>query len=152
MANAFLFFLCQRTTVLFLLVYVDDIILTGNSASAITSCVQKLADRFSLKDMGALSYFLGMEVISHAHGHFLSQRKYILDMLDRTGMLSSKPMVSPMPTSHVPALHEGEQLASPSDYRSVLGTLQYLSLTRPDVAFAVNKLLQFMHSPTSAHW
>ena len=106
----------------------------------------------SQKDFGKLSYFLGVEVISHPHGLLLSQRRYILDLLAHTNMMEAKPVLTPLPTSPPITLHIGSPLSDPSKYSAIVGSLQYLLLTRPDIAFAVNKLSQFMHKPTSDHW
>ncbi|KAL8159823.1 hypothetical protein V2J09_001360 [Rumex salicifolius] len=138
--------------VLFLLVYVDDIIITGSSSESVQHLIQNLSNRFSLKDTGNLSYFLGVEVQPHPRGLFLSQRKYITDVLHKANMTDCKPVSTPLNASTRLTRNSGTILASPTEYRMLLGSLQYLSLTRPDVAFAVNKLSQFMHSPTTDHW
>ncbi|KAK1408451.1 hypothetical protein QVD17_40235 [Tagetes erecta] len=137
---------------IYIIVYVDDIIITGPNSTLVETFINSLANRFSLKDLGTLSYFLGVEVIPHTDGLFLSQGKYILDLLNRANMSDSKPVTTPMSTSEPPTKLDGTPLPSPTDYRAFVGALQYLSLTRPDVAFTVNKLSQFMHSPTNIHW
>jgi len=151
-ADTSLFVLHTGGNILYLLIYVDDIILTGNNSAHVESFVASLANRFSLKDLGPLSYFLGVEVVPHKHGILLSQRRYILDLLSRTKMTGANPVQTPLPTSPPISLHSGTRLSDPSSYRTVVGSLQYLSLTRPDISFAVNKLSQFMHQPTTAHW
>ncbi|KAL6315549.1 hypothetical protein AAG906_000852 [Vitis piasezkii] len=113
--------------------------------------IQQLS-QLSLKDLGPLTYFLGVEVTSHTNGLFLSQRKYIADLLNRTHMTEAKPAPTPLATSPILTLQSGTPLSDPTEYRTVVGSLQYLSLTRPDIAYTVNKLSQFMHQPTSDHW
>lgn len=135
-----------------MLIYVDDIIVSGNSETAITNLIATLSQRFSLKDLGDLSYFLGIEVLRTLQGFHLSQRKYIGDLLYRTNMTNAKPVPTPMCVSESLSARDGEELADPSEYRNVVGSLQYLLLTRPDIAFAVNKLSQFMHKPSTTHW
>jgi len=148
-----LFIFNSAQHVLFLLVYVDDIIVTGSSDNILSDFVSSLAKCFSLKDLGDLSYFLGVEVLSHKHGLLLSQRRYITDLLTRLNMLDAKPVLTPIPSSASTIfLLSGSPLQNPTVYREVVGSLQYLSLTRPDVSFAVNKLSQFMRSPTDEHW
>ncbi|KAK0579728.1 hypothetical protein LWI29_030590 [Acer saccharum] len=151
-ADTSLFILQSGDTLLYLLIYVDDIILTGNSATQVGHFVDALARKFSLKDLGPLSYFLGVEVVPHQHGILLSQRRYIMDLLTRTKMAGAKPVQTPLPTSPPLSLHSGTPLSDPTAYRTVVGSLQYLSLTRPDISFAVNRLSQFMHQPSSDHW
>ena len=152
LADTSLFILKHGGHLIYLLVYVDDIIITGDNDGFVQQFVTLLSQQFSLKDLGQLSYFLGVEVISHLHGLLLSQRRYILDLLARTNMMEAKPVLTPLPTSPPITLHTGSPLRDPSEYRAIVGSLQYLLLTRPDIAFAVNKLSQFMHKPTSDHW
>ncbi|KAK0574940.1 hypothetical protein LWI29_031289 [Acer saccharum] len=147
-----LFALNSGGNLLYLLIYVDDIILTGNNSAHVDRFVDTLAQRFSLKDLGPLSYFLGVEVVPHKHGILLSQRHYILDLLSRTNMSGAKPVQTPLPTSPLITLHFGKPLSDPIAYRTTVGSLQYLSLTRPDIAFAINKLSQYKHQPTFDHW
>jgi hypothetical protein len=107
-----------------------------------------------VKDLGLLSYFLGIEVRHHSDGLTLTQRKYIHDLLSRTNMLSASSVATPMvPTEKIASL-DGD-LLSPDNatrYQSVVGGLQYLSLTRPDISFSVNRVCQYMSSPTTTHW
>nr|CAN68480.1 hypothetical protein VITISV_007280 [Vitis vinifera] len=148
-----LFVLHAGTNLLYLLVYVDDIIITGNSDDLVSQVVECLAQRFSLKDLGPLSYFLGVEVVHHRHGLLLSQRRYIKDLLTRTNMQAIKPIHTPLPTSSsFIKLSSGSPLSDPTKYRTVVGNLQFVSLTRSDISFAVNKMSQFMHQPTDEHW
>ncbi|KAJ4706711.1 Retrovirus-related Pol polyprotein from transposon TNT 1-94 [Melia azedarach] len=111
-----------------------------------------MATHFSLKDLGTLSYFLGVEAASTAYGLFLSQQKYIRDLLSKTNMLESKEMATPLSLTETLKLNDGSPNTDLTQYRHVVGPLQYLSLTRPDISFAVNKLSQFMHCPSSIHW
>lgn len=137
---------------MYLLVYVDDLILTGSDDRLLSQFTQQLAAKFSIKDLGALSYFLGVEIIPSKSGVLLSQHKYIHDLLEKADMLHANIVHTPMSPNHMPSLHDGVSLSDANTYRSIVGGLQYLSLTRPDVAFAVNKLSQFMHCPTTQHW
>ncbi|KAK2979557.1 hypothetical protein RJ640_027421 [Escallonia rubra] len=134
------------------LIYVDDIILTGNSAEAISSLVRDLNCEFSIKDLGSLTYFLGIEVIHSSNGLLLLQRKYITDLLMKTHLSDAKPVHTPMSSSTQLSRHVGDPHPSPTVYRSIVGALQYLSFTRPDISFSVNKVAQFMQCPTSEHW
>lgn len=137
---------------MYLLVYVDDILVTGTSPTLVQNVIETLARKFSIKDMGNLSYFLGIEAIRTPTGMHLMQRKYVTDLLTKTNMLHSKPVSTPMASSPKLTLTSGAKLTDPREYRQTVGSLQYLSLTRPDISFAVNKLSQFMHQPTTDHW
>lgn len=137
---------------MYLLVYVDDLILTVSDEKLIGQFTNTLAVKFSIKDLGTLSYFLGVEVIPSKHGLLLSQHKYIHDLLEKSNMVNANDVTTPMSPSYVPSIHDGISLTDAMECRSIVGGLQYLSLTRPDIAFAVNKLSQFMHCPTTPHW
>lgn len=137
---------------MYVLAYVDDIIITRNSSSTISTFVSQLYSKFSLKDMGDLHYFLGAEVACLSDGfHHLCQRKYILDLLDRCHMLNAKCVYTLMVSSSFLTKTMGTQMANPSEYCSIVGTLQYMVLTRPDIAHAMNRICHFMHAPTDDH-
>jgi hypothetical protein len=135
-----LFIYRQGSTSLFLLVYVDDILITGSSPLAISQLISNLSQEFAVKDLGHLKYFLGIEAHQLPAGLLLSQSQYIFNLLQRTKMLDAKPVSSPMSSSQKLSLFSGAAYSEPSKYRSVVGALQYLSLTRPDISFAVNKV------------
>ncbi|CAE6075150.1 unnamed protein product [Arabidopsis arenosa] len=151
LADTSLFIYQRGCDVIYVLVYVDDIIIAGTT-SLVTAFNKSLAARFSLKDLGALSYFLGIEATRTSKGLHLMQRKYIIDLLTKTNMLEAKPVSTPMSPSPKLTLCSGQTLDDAKEYRAVIGSLQYLAFTRPDIAFAVNKLSQFMHKPTDEHW
>jgi histone deacetylase 1/2 len=109
---------------------------------------------FALKDLGALHYFLGIEVKKVHDGIILSQEKYANELLSRVNMKICKAVDTPLSVSEKLSLTEGEALSSDDStrYRSIVGALQYITLTRPDIAFSVNKVCQFLHAPTTVHW
>ncbi|CAA7035751.1 unnamed protein product [Microthlaspi erraticum] len=151
-ADTSLFILKRDWSLLYMLVYVDDIIVTSNDQRLLDQTLQSLATRFSVKDPEDLNYFLGIEAHRTPSGLHLTQRRYILDLLTRCNMLDAKPVTTPMASTPKLTLGSGIPLTDPTQYRSVVGSLQYLSFTRPDVSYAVNRLSQFMHAPTSDHW
>lgn len=153
-ADVSLFIFNHQGIQIYMLIYVDDIIIISSSSVATDRLLQQLRQDFAVKDLGALSYFLGVEVNQSSQGIILSQRKYIKDLLTRTGMRNCKGTSTPMSPTEPLKLVGGQPL-SPEDatrYRSVVGVLQYLSLTRPDISFCVNRVCQFMSSPTLEHW
>ncbi|KAJ0522439.1 putative RNA-directed DNA polymerase [Helianthus annuus] len=147
-----LFVYCASDTVLYMLVYVDDIILTGNKPEAIDHVVRRLGSTFDIKDMGPLSYFLGISVTRKDGDLHLSQQNYIKELLARANLSHAKPVSSPCTTSAMLSLGDSDPFDDPVKYRQLVGALQYVTLTRPDITFAVNKVCQFMHSPTVNHW
>ena len=134
---------------MFVLVYVDDIIVASSTEQATSVLLQDLKEQFALKDLGDLHYFLGIEVHKTNGGILLKQEKYATDLLKRVGMVDCKPVNTPLSTSDKLSLYELlQELKTPQD----TGALQYLTLTRPDISFAVNKVCQFLHAPTTVHW
>ena len=102
--------------------------------------IKQLSDMFSLKDMGSLHFFLGIEVIPTRAGLFLSQHKYVRDLLSNTSMSGANDVSTPLSTTKSLQLIDGTAAMDSSEFRRIIGHLQYLSLTRPDISFAVNKL------------
>ncbi|PNX88392.1 hypothetical protein L195_g044495 [Trifolium pratense] len=113
--------------------------------------IKQLNDVFSLKDLGLLHYFLGIEVQRDVGGMYLKQSKYISDLLKKFKMDNCSPCPTPMITGRQFTV-AGEKLQDPTVFRQAIGGLQYLTHTRPDIAFSVNKLSQYMSSPTIDHW
>ena len=99
-----------------------------------------------------MSYFLGVEAISTSDGMFLSQHKYVRDLLAKFHLEGIKDSSTPMSSIGHLTLNDGSPPANATQFRSLVGGLQYLQLTCPDIAFVVNKLDQFMHAPTQTHW
>ncbi|KAI3518344.1 hypothetical protein L1887_06964 [Cichorium endivia] len=135
----------------YLLLYVDDIILTTSSDTLRLSIISQLSSAFAMKDLGPLSYFLGVAVTSHSNGLFLSQRKYASEIIDRAGMSKCKPSATPVDTKPKLSASASPPYSHPSSYRSLSGALQYLTFTRPDITYAVQQVCLFMHDPREEH-
>jgi hypothetical protein len=139
---------------MFVLIYVDDIIVVSSKQEAVLAHLRDLQQEFALKDLGDLHYFLGIKVNKFTYGIILTQEKYVVDLLKNAGMTKCEPVSTPLFTSVKLTLHNGTTLG-PIDatrYKSIVGALQYLTLTRPDIAFSINKVCQFLHAPTTEHW
>lgn len=135
---------------LIVLVYVDDLIITGDNTEEIQALKSSLHANFSIKDLGVLRYFLGIEMDQSGSGLFLNQRKYVIDLLKEAIMLDSKPAKSPLP-NQVKIETEGESLSDISVYQRLVGKLIYLTITHPDITYVVSLVSQFMHAPTNNH-
>jgi hypothetical protein len=150
-SDSSLFIFRHGTTVLYLLLYVDDIILTSSNPDAITALITALASAFELKDLGRLTYFLGLQIDYRTTGLFVHQTKYATDILTRHNMITAKPCSSPFVPLSQTSSNDSPLLLDPYAFRSLVGALQYLTFTRPDLSYAVNSLCQHMHRPTEAH-
>jgi hypothetical protein len=153
-ADVSLFIFNQAGIQVYILVYVDDIIIVSSSSSATERLLQQLQREFIVKDLSQLSYFLGIEVHHSSDGLILTQHKYIHDLLLRTNMENSKGVTNHMLPTEKLLLRDGTPLSSAdaTNYRSVVDALQYLSFTRPDISFSVNQVCQFLSAPTTSHW
>lgn len=135
-----------------LIVYVDDIIITGDDKKGIDDFKRYFQNSFQTKDLGKLRYFLGIELEQFKEVISLSQRKYVLDILEETGMLGFKPVETPMDPNVKLYEDRGELLSNPKRYCHLVGQLNYLTITRPDISFAISVLSQYMKDPRLPHW
>lgn len=150
-----LFMYVKESINVFALVYVDDILLTGNCNSVVNSFKRFLDDKFKIKDLGTLHFFLGIEAVSIDKGICLSQKKYTVDLIAEFGLTACKPASVPMDqgiklTNDV--VDNDPYLSKPNVFQRLIGKLIYLTITRPDISFAVHVLSQFMHAPKESHF
>jgi hypothetical protein len=135
-----------------LLLYVDDMIITGDDISGIQELKDFLSQNFEMKDLGHLSYFLGLEITSFDDGFYLTQAKYTSDLLSRAGLTDQKIVDTPIELNACLTPSSGELLSDPTLYRQLVGSLVYLIVTRPDMSYAVHQVSQFMSAPRSTHY
>lgn len=135
-----------------ILVYVDDLTLTGNDPHTLNHIKDKLNSKFKIKGLATLKFFLGLEIARSKEGIHICQRKYALDILSECGVLDSKPVSTPMLKGTNLCHEEGTVLSDPLvAYRRLIGKLIYLTTTHPGISFFVQQLSQFMNRPTTAH-
>ncbi|CAM8905440.1 unnamed protein product [Rhodiola kirilowii] len=146
-----LFTLTINGEFLIILVYVDEVVITGTSSTLIELVKRFIYDKFQIKDLGLLKYFLGLESARSTAGIFLNQCKYVFDMLDEYQFSDSKPVKTPIETKQNLGLLSAPLLLDASVYRRLVGRLIYLIITWLDLAFPVHVLSQFMQSPTEDH-
>ena len=133
-----------------LLIYVDDILITGNDPVSIATTKKILHSHFHLKDLGDLKYFLGIEVSASKNGIFISQRKYALEIIEDAGLLGAAPIDTPMERG-LKLFDKSNWLKDQGRYRRLVGRLIYLTMSRPYITYAVHVLSRFMHQPRKAH-
>ncbi|BBH02590.1 HXXXD-type acyl-transferase family protein [Prunus dulcis] len=131
--------------------YIDDIIVTRNDSEEQLKLQKYLSQEFEMKDLGDLKCFLGIEVARSKIGIFLSQRKYVMDLLTETRMLGCKPIDTPIEMNHKLCEDMDQEPTNKEQYQRLVGRLIYLVHTRPDIAYVVSVVSQFMHSPNVSH-
>lgn len=147
-----LFIYSKGTQLAYLLLYVDDIVLTANAPALLQHIITKLSTEFAMTDLGSLHHFLGITVTRDNHSLILNQSQYAQDILHRANMTNCKPCHTPVDTAQKLSATEGPLLSDGTLYRSLAGALQYLTITRPDISYAVQQIRLFMHAPREPHF
>ena len=126
-------------------------VITRDDIEEISRLQGQLASEFEMKNLGGLKYFLRIEVARSTQGIFLSQRKYVLDLLSEVGLLECKPVDTPIVQNHKLGIYPNQKPTNKGRYQRLVGKLIYLSHTRPDIAYTVSVVSQFMHCPSEEH-
>ncbi|GJZ61496.1 ribonuclease H-like domain-containing protein [Tanacetum coccineum] len=140
----------QGSQVAYLLLYVDDIILTASSTALLQHLIDSLHHEFDMTNLGTLNYFLGISVVRHSTGLFLSQRKYTFQLLERAHMINCNPSRTPVDTESKLG-PDRVPVQDPTLYQSLVGGLQYLTFTRSDLSYAVQQIFLYMHDLLSIY-
>ncbi|XP_062197348.1 uncharacterized mitochondrial protein AtMg00810-like [Phragmites australis] len=135
----------------YLLLYINGIVVTASSNDLLWCFMDRLHSEFAMKDFGSLHFFLGIQVCRMSGGFFPSQEKYAKKVLDRAGMQYCKPISIPVDTKPKLAADNGVSVTDPSEYRSIMGALQYVTMPGPDLAYAVQQTYLHMHDPRDSH-
>lgn len=133
------------------LLYVDDMIAIGNDEQEVTRLREELAVRFKMKNLGELHHFLGLEVSRNEEGIFFSQAYYAKQILEKFSMTDCKPIATPMEHYLKLKVDEGKELKDGQCYHMLVGSLLYLTITRPDISFSIGIVSQFMKQPRKSH-
>ena len=150
-ADYSLFTQVRGDSIIIILLYVDDMVVTGNDEKAINDLKAFLNSCFKIKDLGPLKYFLGIEVARSKTGIIVCQRKYTLDILEEAGLLGAKPAKVPMEPDLALTDIGSAALKDPTRYRHLVGKLIYLTISKPEIMYSVNTLSQFMQEPKLHH-
>ena len=137
--------------VIALLVYVDDMIVTSNDVGEMNNLKQCLLKEFDIKELERLKYFLDIEVAHSKQGIFISQQKYVLDLLRETGKLGCKLVDMPIEFNHGLCDASDDPMVDRGSYQRLVGRLIYLTHMRLDITFDVGVVYRFMHNPKETH-
>ncbi|KAM1554065.1 hypothetical protein COP1_006744 [Malus domestica] len=151
-ADSSLFVRHDGYSIVILLLYVDDIILSGDNSDQIQCVISQLTTEFDMKDLGILHFFLGLQIEYQSQGLFVHQSKYVKELLVKSDMFNCKPCLTPCHPNKKLLNHGSSVYLDPKTYRSIVGALQYLTFTRPDIAYSVNQVCQFIHSLLESHF
>ncbi|XP_015168762.1 uncharacterized mitochondrial protein AtMg00810-like [Solanum tuberosum] len=146
-----LFYKRKGASLVFVAIYVDDVILTGTDLEEINSLKSFLHDQFKIKDLGRLHYFLGLEILYRPDGVLISQRKFTTDLLKEFDSFDCKVAASPLDCTEKLKATDGKLLSDPTYYRKLIGKPNFLTNTRMDIAYSVQHLSQFMQTPREPH-
>jgi len=132
--------------------YVDDLIFMGNNDEMIEKFKSTMIQEFEMTDLGLMKFFLGLEVRQGKTGIFISQEKYAKEILEKFKMASCNPVSIPMEPGAKLSKFDGGERVNASKYRSLVGSLRYLTCTRPDLLLSVGVISRFMEEPVYSHW
>ncbi|GJR91010.1 ribonuclease H-like domain-containing protein [Tanacetum coccineum] len=135
----------------YLLLYVDDIVLTASSSDLLPRIIRSLHQEFAMTDLGSLNYFLGISITRDSSGMFLSQKKYVVEILERASMVNCNPSRTPIDTESKLG-DTGDVVSDLTLYQSLAGSLQYLTFTRPDISYVVQQVCLHMHDPRETYF
>ena len=135
-----------------LFLYVDDMIITSDDVDGISVLKEELVKQFEMKDLGPLRYFFGIEVTYSSRGYLLSYSKYVVDILERARLTDNKTLDTPIEVNSKYSSSNGVPLLDPTLYRTIVGSLVYLTITCPDIAYIVYVVSQLVGSPITVHW
>ncbi|XXG45853.1 hypothetical protein AAC387_Pa02g0824 [Persea americana] len=132
-------------------IYVDDLIITGNNSENVENIKKSLFQQFEMTDLGELQFFLGIEILKSDQGILIMQKKFALELLLKFGLLNSRSALTPLEVNHRLSKDEGTLIDDPRSYREMVGSLIYVTISRPDLAYSVGIVSQFIQSPRKPH-
>jgi hypothetical protein len=147
-----LYIKAQSGDILIVCLYVDDLIFTGNNLSMFEEFKKDMSNEFEMTDMGLMAYYFGIEVKQEDKGIFITQEGYAKEVLKKFKMDDANPVGTPMECGSKLSKHENGEIVDPTLYKSLVGSLRYLTSTRPDILYAVGVVSRYMEAPTTTHF
>uniref|UniRef100_A0A2N9JBE9 Integrase catalytic domain-containing protein n=1 Tax=Fagus sylvatica TaxID=28930 RepID=A0A2N9JBE9_FAGSY len=141
----------ENGDILIVCLYVDDLIFTGNNPSMFEDFKKAMAREFEMTDIGLMAYYLGIEVKQTEEGIFISQEGYAKEILKKFEMLDCKPVSTPLECGVKLSRHDEEENVNPTLFKSLVGSLRYLTCTRPDILYGVGLVSRYMEALTMTH-
>ena len=141
----------ENGDILIVCLYVDDLIFTGNNRSMFEDFKKAMACEFEMTNIGLMAYYLGIEVKQTEEGIFISQEGYAKEILKKFEMLDCKPVSTPVECGVKLSRHNEEENVNPTLFKSLIGSLRYLTCTRPDILYGVGLVSRYMEAPTMTH-
>ncbi|KAM2526787.1 hypothetical protein TB1_024112 [Malus domestica] len=138
--------------ILIVFIYVDDIVYTGSDRLMLEEFKEDMKKKYEMTDLGLLHHFLGMGIIQTNSSIFTHQKKYASSLLNKFNLNECKSVITPLVATEKLTKDDGSGAVSEELYRSIVGSLLYLTTTRPDIMYAYSLLARFMHCPTSKHF
>ena len=149
--SALFLYRTDKETIL-LLLYVDDMIITSDDLSGIQELKDFLSQQFEMKDLGHLSYFLGLEITHSTDGLYITLAKYASELLSQVGLTDSKTVDTPVELNAHLTPSGGKPLSNPSLYRRLASNLVYLTITHPNISCVVHQVSQYLSAARSTHY
>ena len=138
--------------VLIVCLYVDDLIFTGNNPSFFEEFKKAMAKEFEMTDIGLMAYYLGIEVKQNEDGIFISQESYAREILKKFKLDDCNPISTPVECGVKLSKHDEAEKVDPTLFKSLVGSLRYLTCTRPDILYAVGLVSRYMENPITTHF
>ena len=142
----------EHDSIIIVFLYVDDLLFTGNDVKMMQNFKQDMMQAYEMSDLGLLNYFLGIEVSQVKEGIFISQKKYTKSILHKFKMMDCRSVAIPLAANEKFRKDDGEKKVNSSLFRSLIGSLLYLTSTRSDIMFAASLLSRFMQEPSQVHF
>lgn len=151
-ADPNLYYVREEGTLIILMLFIDDLLVTGNNPACISQIKDTLQEKYQMKDLGLVQHYLGIEFLRTSSGLLLHLRTYIQQMLEETGMSDSRIEFIPLPLGHLLMSETNTPTVDVIDYYHIVGKLIFLLHSHPDISYAIGVVSRYMSKPQQSHW